>query len=324
MAGRCSVGSAPGAGCCRSARLGNGESFVIEADEYDTAFFDKRSKFVHYRPSIAVLNNLEFDHADIFADVAAIQRQFHQLMRIVPGNGRVIVNAEDAHLAEVLRMGCWTPVDSFGIDAGNWRARLIAADGSRFEVLHEGKSIGIAGWSLLGRHNVMNALAALAAAHAAGVDVAAVLPALAEFRSVKRRMETIATHAGVTVYDDFAHHPTAIATTLQGLRARVGDARIVVALEPRSNSMRLGAHAAQLAPSLVDADQVVFLKRAELPWDAQPVMDALQGRARAAGTVDELLELLNSVVREGDHVVFMSNGGFESAPTRFAGFLHGR
>jgi UDP-N-acetylmuramate: L-alanyl-gamma-D-glutamyl-meso-diaminopimelate ligase len=307
-----------------SARLGNGESFVIEADEYDTAFFDKRSKFVHYRPSIAVLNNLEFDHADIFADVAAIQRQFHQLMRIVPGNGRVIVNAEDAHLAEVLRMGCWTPVDSFGIDAGNWRARLIAADGSRFEVQHEGKSIGIAGWSLLGRHNVMNALAALAAAHAAGVDVAAVLPALAEFRSVKRRMETIATHAGVTVYDDFAHHPTAIATTLQGLRARVGDARIVVALEPRSNSMRLGAHAAQLAPSLIDADQVVFLKRAELPWDAQPVMDALQGRARAAGTVDELLELLNSVVREGDHVVFMSNGGFESAPTRFAGFLHGR
>lgn len=307
-----------------SARLGSGKPFVIEADEYDTAFFDKRSKFVHYRPSIAVLNNLEFDHADIFPDVAAIQRQFHQLLRIVPGNGRLIVNAEDEHLAEVLKMGCWTSVDTFGIDKGTWRARLLAADGSRFEVEHGGASIGIANWSLLGRHNVMNALAALAAVQAAGVDAAAVLPALGEFRSVKRRMETVAVHAGVTVYDDFAHHPTAIATTLEGLRARVGDARIVVALEPRSNSMRLGAHASQLAPSLARADQVVFLKRPELPWDAQKVIDALSGHAQAAASVDELLGLLGADVRIGDHVVFMSNGGFEDAPRRFAAHLAAR
>ncbi|MEO7200275.1 MAG: UDP-N-acetylmuramate:L-alanyl-gamma-D-glutamyl-meso-diaminopimelate ligase [Dokdonella sp.] len=300
-----------------SARLGTGAPFVIEADEYDTAFFDKRSKFVHYRPSIAVLNNLEFDHADIFPDVAAIQRQFHHLLRIVPANGRIVVNAEDGHLAEVLRMGCWSPVETFGIDAGDWRARLINADGSVFALSHLGHEIGVAHWPLLGRHNVMNALAALVAAHAAGADLPRALAALADFHSVARRLELIGEHAGVRVYDDFAHHPTAIATTVAGLRAHVGSARIVIAMEPRSNSMRMGAHAAQLAPSLQDADAVVFVQRAELPWNATPVLDALSGRASAVDSVDGLLHALQQRVKAGDHVIFMSNGGFENAPRRF-------
>jgi UDP-N-acetylmuramate: L-alanyl-gamma-D-glutamyl-meso-diaminopimelate ligase len=291
--------------------------FVIEADEYDTAFFDKRSKFVHYRPEIAILNNLEYDHADIFPDVAAIQRQFHHLVRSVPGNGRLIVNAEDARLAEVLAMGCWTPQETFGIDAGDWRARLTSADGSSFVVSRQGRDLGEVHWNLSGRHNVMNALAALAAAHATGVDVARALPALADFSNVARRMELIGEHRDVRVYDDFAHHPTAIATTLAGLRAKVGNARILVGMEPRSNSMRMGAHAEELAPSLRDADAVVFLKRAELPWDASHVVDALDGRGRTAASVDALMAALLGDVRAGDHVVFMSNGGFEDAPRRF-------
>lgn len=295
--------------------------FVIEADEYDTAFFDKRSKFVHYRPRIAVLNNLEYDHADIFPDVAAIQRQFHHFVRIVPGNGRLIVNAEDAHLAQVLGQGCWTPVDTFGIDAGDWRAALIEADGSAFAVSHKRRKIGEVRWNLLGRHNVMNALAALAAANAAGVDPHALLPAVATFANVKRRMERVGEIDGVQVYDDFAHHPTAIQTTLAGLRAKVGDARILVGMEPRSNSMRAGAHAAQLAPSLRDADAVVFLQRPELAWDARRVIDGLQGRGRAAPSVDALIAALLEQARAGDHVVFMSNGGFEGAPRRFVSAL---
>ena len=304
-----------------SARLGSGVPFVIEADEYDTAFFDKRSKFVHYRPRIAVLNNLEYDHADIFPDVAAIQRQFHHLVRTVPGHGRLIVNAEDAHLAEVLAMGCWTPVESFGIDAGDWRARLLVADGSAFAVQHRERDIGTVHWSLLGRHNVMNALAALAAAAAAGADPAALLPAFATFASVKRRMELIGTRDGLHIYDDFAHHPTAIATTLAGLRARVGGARIVTALEPRSNSMRAGAHAEGLAPALRDADAVILLARPELAWDTAPVIAALGGRGSAVSSVDALLAALAAQARPGDHVVFMSNGGFEGAPRRYAAGL---
>ena len=304
-----------------SARLG-GSDFVIEADEYDTAFFDKRSKFVHYRPTVAILNNLEYDHADIFPDVAAIQRQFHHLVRTVPGNGRLVVNAEDPRLAEVLAMGAWTPVTTFGMATGDWRARLIhpdngAADGSQFAVLRDGREVGTVRWNLIGRHNVMNALAALAAADAGGVDTGAAVAALADFRSAKRRLERIGEHAGINVYDDFAHHPTAIATTLAGLRARVGKARILVGMEPRSNSMRLGAHADELAPSLRDADAVVFLHRPELPWDAARVVDALGGRGRAAPTVDALIAALKKMARSGDHVVFMSNGGFEDAPRRF-------
>jgi len=322
-------GSEPSSGAARHllpAGEGNGVppaagDFVIEADEYDTAFFDKRSKFVHYRPWVAVLNNLEYDHADIFPDVAAIQRQFHHLVRTVPGQGSLVVNAEDARLAEVLAMGCWTPVESFGIEAGDWRATLLAADGSAFAVSHRGRAIGEARWDLSGRHNVMNALAALVAAHAVGVDVAAALPALARFRNVARRMELVGEAGGIRVYDDFAHHPTAIATTLAGLRAKVGPARILVAMEPRSNSMRMGAHADELAPSLRDADAVVFLQRAELAWDAQRVLAALGGRGCAAASVDELIASVRAQARAGDHVVFMSNGGFENAPRRFAAAL---
>ncbi|HEX5354136.1 MAG TPA: UDP-N-acetylmuramate:L-alanyl-gamma-D-glutamyl-meso-diaminopimelate ligase [Rhodanobacteraceae bacterium] len=297
--------------------------FVLEADEYDTAFFDKRSKFVHYRPRIAILNNLEYDHADIFPDVAAIQRQFHHLVRTVPGNGRLIVNAEDARLAEVLAMGCWTPVETFGIDTGDWRARLIEPDGSVFEVNRMGAAVGEVRWNLNGRHNVMNALAALAAARAAGVDPRALLPAFATFESVKRRMESLGEANGVHVYDDFAHHPTAIAATLAGLRARVGCARILVALEPRSNSMRAGVHAAALAPAFADADAVVLMQRPELPWDADRVSDALDGRGATAVSVADLISRLGQMARSGDHVVFMSNGGFEGAPRRFLEALRG-
>jgi UDP-N-acetylmuramate: L-alanyl-gamma-D-glutamyl-meso-diaminopimelate ligase len=295
---------------------------VVEADEYDTAFFDKRSKFVHYRPRVAILNNLEYDHADIFPDVAAIQRQFHHLVRTVPGSGRIIVNGHDAHLREVLEMGCWTPVERFGFDpAFEWSARKLREDGSAFMVARNGMDVARVEWSLLGDHNVLNGLAALAACAAIGVDVAAVAPSLAEFRSVKRRMELLGEARGVTVYDDFAHHPTAIATTLAGLRAKVGGARIVVAMEPRSNSMRLGAHADALAPSLDGADVVLFLHRPELPWDAAKVVDAVRGDARTVPDADALLAALREATREGDHVVFMSNGGFDGAPRRFLAAL---
>ncbi|HEU0276809.1 MAG TPA: UDP-N-acetylmuramate:L-alanyl-gamma-D-glutamyl-meso-diaminopimelate ligase [Rhodanobacteraceae bacterium] len=305
-------------------RKGGGASatpFVIEADEYDTAFFDKRSKFVHYRPRIAILNNLEYDHADIFPDVAAIQRQFHHLVRTVPGNGRLIVNAEDARLAEVLAMGCWTPVETFGIERGDWRASLLAADGSAFAITHHDRPVGEVHWRLLGRHNVMNALAALAAAHATGIDADALLPGFATFASAKRRLELLGETGGIHVYDDFAHHPTAIATTLAGLRARVGTARILVGLEPRSNSMRAGAHLASLAASLTAADRVVLLQRPDLRWDAHKVVDGLSGRGEVAESVPDLIAALRREARAGDYVVFMSNGGFEGAPRRFVDAL---
>jgi UDP-N-acetylmuramate: L-alanyl-gamma-D-glutamyl-meso-diaminopimelate ligase len=289
--------------------------------EYDTAFFDKRSKFVHYRAQIAILNNLEYDHADIFPDIVAIQRQFHHLVRTVPGCGQLIVNAEDERLAEVLAMGAWTPVTTFGIESGDWRARLIDADGSRFAVSHAGREIGEVRWNLLGRHNVMNALAAIAAAQAGGVEPADAIAALAQFRSAKRRLELVGERAGIRVYDDFAHHPTAIATTLAGLRARVGTARILVGMEPRSNSMRAGAHAAELPPSLRDADAVVFLQKPELAWDAEHMTGALAGRGATAPNVAALIDDLRRQSRAGDHVVFMSNGGFDDAPRRFLASL---
>ena len=305
-----------------SARIGGGREFVVEADEYDTAFFDKRSKFVHYRPLVAILNNLEYDHADIFPDVAAIQRQFHHLVRTVPRRGRLVVNGHDARLREVLATGCWTPVERFGLDPGfEWSARKLRDDGSAFAVVRQGTEVGTVEWPLLGDHNVLNGLAALAACHAVGVDIAAILPALAGFRSVKRRLEVLGTRRGITVYDDFAHHPTAIATTLAGLRARVGNARIVVAMEPRSNSMRLGAHADALAPSLDGADAVVFLHRPELAWDAGKVVSALRAQGRAVPDVEAMIAALADIAREGDHVVFMSNGGFDGAPRRFLAAL---
>ena len=309
-----------------SARLGSGECFVVEADEYDSAFFDKRSKFVHYRPRIAILNNLEYDHADIFPDLAAIQRQFHHLVRTVPGSGRLVVNGEDPALAEVLQMGCWTPVTRFAIDAStpaDWRATLEAADGSSFRVWHGERCVGAVDWPLLGRHNVMNALAALAAVDAAGIEVAPLLPALASFGNVARRLQRLAEADGVVVYDDFAHHPTAIASTLAGLRAR-GGGRLVAVLEPRSNSMRLGAHAAALAPSLDAADRVFLLQRRELRWDAGAVIGALRGTGSAHPDTEALLAALQQELQPGDQVVFMSNGGFDGAPARFARWLQQR
>ena len=298
-----------------SARLGSGEDFVIEADEYDTAFFDKRSKFVHYRPTVAILNNLEYDHADIFPDLAAIQRQFHHLVRIVPGNGRLIVNGEDAALAEVLKMGCWTPIERFGLEAPelDWRGELVAADGSRFRLWHRGTLVGEASWSLAGRHNVANAVAAIAAAAAVGLDPARSLALLAGFGSVRRRLELVGGSGGVAVYDDFAHHPTAIATTLAGLRARIGSGRLVAVMEPRSNSMRQGAHAAALPQAFDAADAVHVLARPELNWDAAATLAPIGARLQVAASVPELLDAVQARLAAGDHVIFMSNGGFEGA-----------
>jgi UDP-N-acetylmuramate: L-alanyl-gamma-D-glutamyl-meso-diaminopimelate ligase len=292
---------------------------VIEADEYDTAFFDKRSKFVHYRPRTAILNNLEFDHADIFPDLAAIETQFHHLVRTVPGVGRIVTNGREAALERVLTRGCWSGVERFGVEGG-WQALPVeqgAAVDEQFAVYWEGERQGVVDWQVQGEHNRMNALAAIAAARSVGVPAAQSAKSLASFRNVKRRMEVKGSVDGVTVYDDFAHHPTAIATTLAGLRAKVGDARIVVALEPRSNSMRLGAHADALAPALADADEVVFLHRPELAWDAGRVIAALGGRGRPAQSVEAMIAVLRERVRAGDHVVFMSNGGCEAAPRRF-------
>jgi UDP-N-acetylmuramate: L-alanyl-gamma-D-glutamyl-meso-diaminopimelate ligase len=294
-----------------SARLGEGRAFVIEADEYDTAFFDKRSKFVHYRPRVAILNNLEYDHADIFPDLAAIQRQFHHLVRTVPGGGRLVVNGHDAALAEVLAMGCWSPVERFGDSAGaDWTATPLNDEVSRFRVFRHGAEIGAVEWDLLGRHNMLNALAALAAADAAGVAPATALAALKGFRNVKRRLEVRGRAADVTVYDDFAHHPTAIAATLEALRARVGNARIIAVLEPRSNTMRLGVHRDTLGPSLALADRVHLLKPHDLTWNIERVTRGLDGRGQTHASIEAILDALEGELKPGDNVLVMSNGGF--------------
>ena len=293
-----------------SARLGDEPFFVIEADEYDTAFFDKRSKFVHYRPRTAILNNLEFDHADIFPDIAAIRRQFHHLVRSVPRSGLLVTNGADPQLAETLAMGCWTPVEKFGVATG-WQAEPLLPDGSRFRVLFQGKEQGNVEWDLIGTHNVLNALAAIAAARHAGVPAKTGCAALKEFRNVKRRMEVRGTARGVTVYDDFAHHPTAIHATLDALRARVGGKRIVAVLEARSNTMRMGVHCAELGPALAGADQVLLFQPADFPWDIKIVTEALNGRARVFRSVDEIVTLLGQELRADDQVLIMSNGGFD-------------
>lgn len=298
-----------------SARLGGGKFFVIEADEYDTAFFDKRSKFVHYRPRTAVLNNLEYDHADIFANLDAIKTQFHHFVRTIPSSGRIVVNAQDRHLAEVLAMGCWTPVERFA-DPEGWQAESLHADGSRFRVYYRGTALGEVEWGLIGAHNQQNALAALAAARHAGVPIAQALAALRTFRNVKRRLEVVGMARGVTVYDDFAHHPTAIAATLAALRARVGDARIVAVLELRSNSMRLGVHRDTLGPALALADRVLLLRPAGINWNLERVTATLAGRGSVYPTVEAILEDLARSARHGDHVLVMSNGSFEG--------IHGR
>jgi UDP-N-acetylmuramate: L-alanyl-gamma-D-glutamyl-meso-diaminopimelate ligase len=311
-----------------TARFGSGPFFVIEADEYDTAFFDKRAKFVHYRPRTAVLNNLEFDHADIYPDVAAIRRQFNQLLRTVPGAGRIIVNGADAELAETLKMGCWTPRESFALastPASDWSARVAAGSAaSRFAVLFRGEHLAEVSWPLLGEHNVMNALAAIAAARHAGVEPARAAASLAAFRGVKRRMEIRGVIDGVTVYDDFAHHPTAIATTLAGLRARVGGARILAVLEARSNTMKLGVHREQLAPALRLADRTWFLNSPDLGWDLKSAVAGLGARAAFAPSVDELVKGLAAESRPGDHILVMSNGGFGGLHDKLLAALRAR
>lgn len=308
-----------------SARLGEGPFFVVEADEYDTAFFDKRSKFVHYHPRTLVLNNLEYDHADIFPDLAAIQRQFHQLVRTVPGEGRILVNADEPALDETLAMGCWTPCEPFSLDAGGsggWRALDVAADGSRFAIALDGVVQGEVVWDLLGRHNVANALAAVAAARHAGVPPARAAEALGRFAGVKRRLQLRARTGGISVYDDFAHHPTAIRSTLQGLRARVGDERIIAVLEPRSNTMRLGVHRESLAGALSEADEVFLFRPPDLEWDLGQVAQVLGEGARVFDSVEGILAGLAATLREGDHVLIMSNGGFGGLHDRLAKLLN--
>jgi UDP-N-acetylmuramate: L-alanyl-gamma-D-glutamyl-meso-diaminopimelate ligase len=288
--------------------------FVIEADEYDTAFFDKRAKFVHYRPRTLVLNNLEYDHADIYPDLAAIERQFQHLLRTVPASGRVLCHGADPALARVLAAGCWTPVERFARGGGaavQWSARCSdGGDYSRFQVLYEGRECGELRWSAIGAHNVDNALAALSAARHAGVPVGRGIEALGRFCGVERRMQLRGEAAGVRVYDDFAHHPTAIATTLDGLRRRVGRERIVAVLEPRSNTMRLGVHGAALAEALVPADETWIYAPPQLDWDVAAAMAPLGARAHVIGDFDLLLSGLAAALRPGDHALIMSNGGF--------------
>jgi UDP-N-acetylmuramate: L-alanyl-gamma-D-glutamyl-meso-diaminopimelate ligase len=290
-----------------SARLGDDPFFVIEADEYDTAFFDKRSKFVHYRPRTAILNNLEFDHADIFRDLAAIERQFHHLVRIVPASGRLVVNAADNALNRVLENGCWTPTETFG-PGGAWQAGRPSEDGS-FDVALNGRSVGRLRWSQWGEHNRLNALAAVAAARSAAVEPAAAIEALGSFSGVRRRMETRGAVGGVTIYDDFAHHPTAIRTTLEGLRAREKAGRILAVLEPRSNTMKRGVMKDDLPASVAAADSV-FVYSAALGWDAGAVFAPLGGKARCIEDLDALVRAIVAEARRGDHVLVMSNGGF--------------
>ena len=313
------IGGVPG-NFSVSARLGGKKFFVIEADEYDTAFFDKRAKFVHYHPRTLILNNLEFDHADIYEHLGAIQKQFHHLVRTIPGSGRILWNATDANLRATLAMGAWTPLEGFARDASAAAAWSLdvpeGADYSKFVVMEGGKPLGTVKWELLGAHNAENALAAIGAARHAGVPVAQSIAALGEFRGVKRRMELRGEVRGISVYDDFAHHPTAIAYTIDGLRRKVGGKRIVAVLEPRSATMKMGVHRETLGPSLAGADAVWMFAPPDLGWDAGAVVKTLGAKGQVASSLDELLRGLVGSARQGDQVLIMSNGGF--------GGLHGK
>ncbi len=292
-----------------SARLGRGDIFVVEADEYDTAFFDKRSKFVHYRPDVAVLNNLEFDHADIFADLAAIQTQFHHLIRTVPSSGRLILPHGETALEETLEKGCWSEIERFG-ENDSLGYRLDNADGSAFTVLENDEPVAQVRWDQTGRHSVNNGMAALLAARHVGVTLADGAAALCEFQGVKRRMELRGEIHGVRVYDDFAHHPTAIATTLDGLRRKVGDGKILAVIEPRSNTMRMGSHKEALAASTGAADEVIWYQPPGLDWSLDPVVSESPVPASVNNDIDDIIARV--VARKGEplNVVVMSNGGF--------------
>ncbi len=293
-----------------SARLGEAPYFVIEADEYDTAFFDKRSKFVHYRPRTLVINNLEYDHADIFPDLPAIQRQFHHLIRTVPGQGLIISPTGETSIDEVISLGCWTAVEQTAIDqASDWKAILDHQDGTEFNIHFDRKKHPVK-WDLTGRHNVFNALSAVAAAHHAGINLEDATGALSRFKNVKRRMEVIAKIDKVTIYDDFAHHPTAIATTLNGLRKQVNNERIIAVLEPRSNTMRMGTHADQLPHSLGQADRTLIFQSFNLNWDLQGLEQEYQ-KINVYDSLDEIIKQLVMEARHGGHFIIMSNGSFD-------------
>ncbi|MBB6095708.1 UDP-N-acetylmuramate: L-alanyl-gamma-D-glutamyl-meso-diaminopimelate ligase [Povalibacter uvarum] len=298
-----------------TARDGGGKYFVVEADEYDTAFFDKRAKFVHYRPRTTILNNLEHDHADIYPDVASIQWQFHQLMRMVPRNGMVVANAGDANVMHVIDMGCWTPVERFSSGTQGDTAWYIAVepggDYSSFAIMEGERSMGEVRWSMVGRHNAENALAAVLAARHAGVEISKAIEALREFKGVRRRMEVRGVVDGITVYDDFAHHPTAIHTTIDGLRRRIGKARLIAVLEPRSNTMKLGSHQEAIAGSLAQADRVWLYQGPGVKWDVAASVATLGERARTVNDIGALVAEINDFATAGDHVLIMSNGGFD-------------
>jgi UDP-N-acetylmuramate: L-alanyl-gamma-D-glutamyl-meso-diaminopimelate ligase len=304
-----------------SARLTPSPFFVIEADEYDTAFFDKRSKFVWYRPRTAVLNNLEFDHADIFPDLAAIETQFHHLVRTVPANGLIVANGGEAALGRVLERGCWTSVERFG-PGQMWNVGAVSPDDS-FEVALNGAGQGTVRWDQTGEYSRHNALAALAAARHAGVPPAAGIAALSRFEGVKRRMEVRGTAGGVTVYDDFAHHPTAFEATIAGLRRRVGTARIVAVFEPRSNTMKLGTMQSRLAKSLEGAD-LVYCYASHLGWDPERALAPLSSRAAIYSELEPMIDALGHVLRGGDHVLVMSNGGFGGIHAKLLARLEGK
>ena len=292
-----------------SARVGESVFFVVEADEYDTAFFDKRSKFVHYRPRTLVVNNLEFDHADIFPDLVAIQTQFHHLVRTVPAEGLIIYPEAERNLIDVLERGCWTPCETTG-EGGLWSARTECADGSAFRVSRGDDNLGRVQWSLGGEHNIANALAAIAAARHVGVRPEQACEALCEFAGVARRMELLADITGVRVYDDFAHHPTAIATTLAGLRKKVGDEKILAVIEPRSNTMKLGIHRESLAAATEEADQVFWYQPEGLNWSLREAVAAGGAPAQVIASIDELVAKTRAWAQSPCHILVMSNGGF--------------
>lgn len=298
-----------------SARLGESMFFVVEADEYDSAFFDKRSKFVHYRPRTLVMNNLEFDHADIFDDLKAIQRQFHHLVRTVPGNGRILAPKGVEAIDETLDMGCWSELEYIG-DDGHWQAKKLDAAGSCFDVLLDGKKAGTVDWDLIGDHNVNNALMAIAAARHVGVTADLACEALGKFVNTKRRLELKGEQSGVKVYDDFAHHPTAVELTLGGLRAKVGEQRILAVLEPRSNTMKLGVHKLDLAPALAKADEVFIYQPDNIPWSVDEIADLCQQPSQTDSDLDALVAKVIASARPGDNILVMSNGGF--------GGIHGK
>jgi UDP-N-acetylmuramate: L-alanyl-gamma-D-glutamyl-meso-diaminopimelate ligase len=309
------IGGVPG-NFGKTARLGNTPFFVIEADEYDTAFFDKRSKFVHYHPRTLVINNLEFDHADIFDDLAAIQKQFHHVVRTVPSEGLLITPSHDDAIEKVIRMGCWTPQQTIGLNEGQLQAKNISDDGGQFDVVYAGKQEGSVNWSLLGQHNVCNALAAIAAARHVGVTIKQACEALASFKGIKRRMELLGEVRGVRVYDDFAHHPTAIATTINGLRKNIGARKLIAILDPRSNTMKMGIHQQALADSLQEADRVILFEDADVAMSLDTVAEQLGDTAIVKTTVDDIISMVCTEAQQGDEVLIMSNGGFDGIHQR--------